>query len=156
MKKRYTIFNRYIQGSNQSPQACHCLNNLWKSKSAMTQKANALFEDWAFNSQVEIMLQGPEHEDLEKLFDVMQNIKDLPCALFHESVKALNGACTAVTFVASERITTTNDYIRNNRLTYANAREILKQLSPTQLGLDEKLTDDEIFLAWSIAFLSLA
>lgn len=156
MQRRYTIFNLYIRGSNQSPQSCHALNNLWKSREQMTPKAKALFDDWAHNSEIEIMLQGGYHNELESIYDSLSKIKEVPSAKFNESVEALNGACTVVTFVASDRIVAANTFVRKNRLTPANATEKLKEASPESLGIDSPLTDDEILVVSIVAFLPLA
>lgn len=159
MSKRYTIFSLYMQGSNQSPQACHGINNLWKNHSSgvFSKEASALFFDWAYNSEVEIMLQGGYHADLEKLYEALQKIEDIPSAKFNESIEANNGACSLVTFVASARIVAANDFIRNNRLNPANAAERLGAGS-IPYGKDEEitLTQEEIFVASRVAFLRLA
>lgn len=159
MHRRYTIFNLYIRGSNQSPQAAHALNNLWKSVPSMTEGARTIFNDWANNSEIEIMLQGGYHKDLEDLYEQLTNVKDLPCAKFNESMEALNGACTVVTFVATPRIVAANKFIRDNRLTPANAADYLSEMSDANIqkaGLDSPLTESEIFVASKVAFLSLA
>ena len=156
MQRRYTIFNLYIRGSNQSPQASHALNNLWKSVSKMTEKARALFNQWAYESEIEIMLQGGYHDELEKLFTSLSQIKDLPCAKFNESKEALNEACTVVTFVASERIVAANNYVRKNRLNPANVVDTLKSASLNDIGVEYALTEDEIFVVSQVAFLALA
>lgn len=159
--KRYTIFNLYIRGGNQSPQACHALNNLWKKNehNEFSPEAKDLFFAWAFNSEVEIMLQGGYHIDLENLYSALSRITDIPSAKFNESVEALNGACTVVTFVATERMVALNNYIRANKYTPANA--IVKVT-----GVDVPFSDttkgtfvptaDEIFVASKVSFLSLA
>lgn len=90
--KRYTIFNLYICAGNQSPQACHALNNLWKSHSSMSAQARSLFDNWTNHSEVEIMLQGGYHSDLESLYASLAEIQDIPSAKFNESEEALNGA----------------------------------------------------------------
>lgn len=154
--KRYTIFNLYIRAGNQSPQACHALNNLWKSVGTMSAKARSLFDNWAYFSEVEIMLQGGYHSDLETLYTNLAAIKDIPSAKFNESEDALNKACTVVTFVASERIVAANDYIRQNRLTPANAQESLEAATAQQLAIASALTKEEIYVASKIAFLPLA
>lgn len=171
MQKRYTIFNLYIRGGNQSPQACHALNNLWKNSHNMSPEATELFNKWANESEVEIMLQGGYHADLEDLYGVLSNIKSVPSAKFNESMEALNGACTVVTFVANEHIVAANNFIRQHRLTPANAVEKLRYSgfvvkdNKKILGYQEKdndhlvidyLTEEEIFVASKIAFLSLA
>ena len=156
MQRRYTIFNLYIRGGNQSPQACHALNNLWKARNSMSIGAVSLFDNWANNSEIEIMLQGGYHEDLETLYRALSQVKDLPCAKFNESAEALNEACTVVTFVASERIVAANNYIRKNRLTPANVRGKLGLASLEDLLIESPLTDEEIFVLSKFAFLPLS
>ena len=112
--KRYNILNLYIRGGNVSPQTSHALNNLWKSKDKMSDSAKSLFEEWAYNSEVEIDLQGGYHQDLEDFYELIKLV-DIPCSKFNESMEALNGACTVVSFVASENIVVTNNFIRFNR-----------------------------------------
>lgn len=156
MHRRYTIFNLYIRGSNQSPQSCHALNNLWKARKSMNTKAKALFDDWAHNSEIEIMLQGGYQSELLKIYESLSQIKDIPSAKFHESKEALNEACTVVTFVASDRIVAANTYVRKNHLNPANVTEKLKEASPESLGIESPLTDDEILVVSIVAFLPLA
>ncbi len=159
--RRYTIFSLYMRGSNQSPQACHGLNNLWKShvSGEFSNEASSLFIDWAYNSQVEIMLQGGYHEDLENLYAALREIKDMPSAKFNESIQANNGACSLVTFVASDRIVAGNKYVRDNRLTPANASE---KLIGVDIPLNDEanstiqLTEQEVFVISKVAFLQLA
>lgn len=153
--KRYTIFNLYIRGSNQAPQACHALKNLFCKKDVMSQEAKAIFNQW-LNDEVEIMLQGGYHQDLENLYLELSKIKNVPSAKFNESVEALNGACTVVTFIANENIVLANDFIRFNRLTPANAyNELVKAKKIGNASL-VSLTEEEIFVASKVAFLPLA
>lgn len=153
--KRYNIVNLYIQGSNVSPQVSHGLNNLWKARHSggMTLKAQALFDDWAHNSEVEINLQGGYHAHLEELYENLKALDDVPSAKFNESQEALAGACTVVTFVANERIVALNNYIRFQRVPERKFSE-LKNLSFSDLRLDSDdplanahVTDAEIFVA---------
>lgn len=171
MQKRYTIFNLYIQGSSQLPQACHGLNNLWKKVPTMSPEALELFNKWANESEVEILLQGGYNSSLEDLYAVLSNIENIPSAKFNESMEALNGACTVVTFIANEHIVAANNFIRQHRLTPANAVEKLgntaflmkddkktltyQEKDNTHLMVDY-LTEEEIYVASKIAFLSLA
>lgn len=171
MQKRYTIFNLYIRGANQSPQSCHALNNLWKKVHTMSSEAIELFTKWANDSEVEIMLQGGYHADLEDLYAVLSNMPNVPSAKFNESMEALNGACTVVTFVANEKIVAANNFIRQHRLTPANAIDKLKntvfvisddkkvlvyQEKDNDYSIVDYLTEEEIFVASKIAFLPLA
>lgn len=157
--RRYTIFNLYIRGSNQSPQATHALNNLYKNrdKGLMSPEAVDLFNHWANNCEVEIMLQGGYHKDLEKMYEALSRITALPCAKFNESMEALNGACTVVTFVANDRIAAAGHYIRQNRIPPAKVNELLS-VSMEDLGLEagSNLTEDEVFVVSQVAFLPLA
>ncbi len=153
--KRYNIVNLYIQGSSVSPQVSHGLNNLWKARHSggMTLKAQALFDDWAHNSEVEINLQGGYHDHLEELYENLKALDDVPSSKFNESQEALAGACTVVTFVANERIVALNNYIRFQRVPERKFSE-LKNLSFSDLRLDSDdplanahVTDAEIFVA---------
>lgn len=156
MIRRYTIYNFYVRGSNQAPQACHALSNLYKSYSQMTEVAKNLFDDWSFNHETEIMLQGGDNTYLEELYTKLQNIKDIPSAKFNESEKALKGVCTVVTFVANKKIAIANEYVRKNGLIQSQVVEDLKKIDFKSLGLDESLTEEEIFVVSVIAFLSSA
>lgn len=159
--KRYTIFNLYIRGSNQLPQSTHGINNLWKKErnGEFSPIASKLFLDWAFKSEVEVMLQGGYHEDLEALHETLTKMTDIPSAKFNESMQALNGACTLVTFVASERVVAVNNHIRSNRFTPANVVEKLRGQN-VPFGDSAKgtfvPTEDEIFVASKVSFLPLA
>lgn len=157
--RRYTIFNLYIRGSNQSPQATHALMELIKKRDndAMTQEAKDLLNHWANKSMVEIMLQGGYHADLEKMYEALSKIPSLPSAKFNESVEALNGACTVVTFVANDRIAAAGHYIRQNRITPARVKDLL-YVSMEDLGLEAgpNLTEDEVFVVSQVAFLPLS
>ncbi len=157
--RRYTIFNLYIRGSNQSPQATHALMELVKKRDsgAMTQEAKDLFNHWANKAMVEIMLQGGYHADLEKLYEALSKIPSLPSAKFNESVEALNGACTVVTFVANDRIAAAGHYVRMNRITPAKINDLLV-VSAQELGLEggPNLTEEEVFVVSQVAFLPLA
>jgi len=153
--KRYNIINLYIQGSNVSPQVSHGLNNLWKSRHSggMTLKAQALFDKWAYDSEIEINLQGGYHTHLEELYENIKTLDDVPSAKFNESQEALAGACTVVTFVANERIVALNNYIRFQRVPERNLSE-LKKLSFHELKLSDddpmanaNITDEEIFVS---------
>lgn len=153
--KRYTIFNLYIRGSNQSPQACHALAQLFKNKDTMSAEAQDIFNNW-LSSDIEIMLQGGYHKDLEDLYTSLSNIPSLPCAKFNESMEALNGACTVVTFIANDNIVAANDYIRANRLTPYNAQTKLLEAQANREPSLVNLKYDEILVASKVAFLSLA
>lgn len=159
MMRRYTIFNLYIRGSNQSPQACHALDGLYdkRDNGEMSAEAVSLFKHWSKNSKVEIMLQGGYHKDLEDLYTALSKITSLPSAKFNESMEALNGACTVVTFVANDRIAAGGHYVRMNRVSPANINSLL-EVSATDLGLDggPNLTEDEVFVISQVAFLPLA
>lgn len=151
--KRYNILNMYIQGSNVSPQVSHGLNNLWKLRNFMSPEAKHLFDTWAYDHEVEINLQGGYHTALEELYENLQAIPEIPSAKFNESQEALCGACTVVTFVASERIVAINNYIRANRVSNKRIHEI-KYLSYEELGIEAikvndsaNITEEEIFVA---------
>lgn len=155
--KRYTIVNKYIQGSNVGPQVSHGLNNLWKQAFKSSGLAQERFLDWANNSEVEINLKGGGHKDLEDLYDKLSSFEDIPVAKFNESEDELRESCTIVTFVATDRIVAINDYIRLNRITYDKdkAFEQVKHLSNRELNLivsdefiDEsaEISEDEVYI----------
>lgn len=159
--KRYTIFNFYVRGSNQSPQAAHGLNNLWKKSLTHKDKvAVDLFYEWANNHEIEIMLQGGEDEDLENLYTALSGIEGVLSAKFNEV--GLRNACTVVTFVASEAIVAGVNYVRGNRLNPYNVKE---NLSNSTTGfwennrdwpLTRPLTESEIEVVSMVAFLPMA
>lgn len=176
--KRYTIFNTYLRGSNQSPQATHALNNLWKaSEKSSDKEAIAAFKDWAYNHEVEIMLQGHDHLAMEKLYTSLNNTSGILASKFNEPGN--NFSCSCVSFVASERIVLANNFLRANRISPFNAKEKLSlalfvvvddELTFRSLSQEETLiissdlsllkgntlTADEIFIVSEIAFLPLA
>ncbi len=160
--KRYTIFSLYMQGSNQSPQACHGLNVLWRKlvNGEFSAQAAELFKQWT-NVEVEIMLQGGYHKDLEELYVELSKIPAIPSAKFNESIEANNGACSLVTFVADSRIVAINNHIRSNRLTPANAYDSIIGKEVVMVDANGQKTsfiptESEVFVASKIAFLSLA
>lgn len=160
--KRYSILNKYIRGSNIPPQVVHGLNNLWKdvNKDLMTPEAKALFLDWAFNSEIEIHLQGGGHSELELLFNKIQSLKNIPVSKFNEAEEELNGSCTIVSFVASERIVAANNYIRFQRVPKKDVFNVLSKLSAEELDLAPNnfvsLNANEIFVAEYISKLFTA
>lgn len=153
--KRYSIMNTYIRGSNVTPQVCHGLNRLWAGKDTMSPEANALFTEWVNNSEVEIVLQGGKHKELEDLYTSLKDIPSIPSAKFNEGGDELCFSCTVVTFVASDRIVAAGDYLRSHRASPATAFDVLEKAS---IVLNEEtitLTASEIYVACNIAFLSL-
>lgn len=155
-ERRYTIFNLYIRGSNTSPQACHGFMELVKAIPNMTPEASELYHQWANNSMIEIMLQGGYHAELEKLAVTLAGMPEIPSAKFNESIEALNGACTVVTFVASDRIVSGINYCRNRGGTPYNVNNLLRVALLGDLGVDSPLTDEEIIVVSSVAFLPMA
>lgn len=160
--KRYSILNKYIRGSNIPPQVVHGLNNLWKdfNEDLMTPEAKSLFSDWAFNSEIEIHLQGGGHAELELLFEKIKSLKNVPVSKFNESEEELKGACTIVSFVASERIVAANNYIRLQHVPKKDVFSVLSNLSAEDLDLNPHyffaLTENEIFVASYISKLHTA
>jgi peptidyl-tRNA hydrolase len=153
--KRYSILNFYIRGSNVTPQVCHGLNRLWANKATMTPAADALFSEWVDTSETEVILQGGNHKDLEELYLALSSINTLPSAKFNEGQDDLCGSCTVVTFVASDRIVAAGDYLRSNRITPAEAFDVLTK---TSILLNEQtivLNSFEAFVASKIAYLPL-
>lgn len=153
--KRYSILNFYIRGSNVTSQACHGLNRLWANKTAMTSEADTLFTEWVESSEVEIILQGGKHKDMEELYLALSSIPSIPSAKFNEGEDDLCGACTVVTFVASDRIVAAGDYLRSNRITPVDAFDVLTK---TPIIMNEKtilMNAYEAFVASKIAFLPL-
>lgn len=158
--KRYTIFNMYIRGSNQTPQALHALNNLWKKlfNKSMKSEAEKLFLDWANNSEIEIALQGGNHQELENLYQSLKNIPTIPCSKFNESEEALNGACTCVSFVANEATIESVNFIRKMKSSML-IDEKMKPLLIQHLkdnGFNVKNEEDLWFVSSYIAVLPLA
>lgn len=160
MLKRYSILNKHIQGSNAIPQTAHGLNNLWVKYSSgkMSDNAAALFKEWSESEhgQVEIVLRGGSHRSLTDLYDALVKVTNVPCSKFNETEDDLCGACTVVSFVATDRIVCAGNYVRANRLNPYNVEEWLKNaVINDSEGNEFKLTDDEIFIVSNIAFLGL-
>lgn len=157
--KRYTVMNKHIQGSNALPQSAHALNNLWKGlyDGKFSEQAHVLFTDWAFNSQVEIYLRGGTSKSLEDLYSFLQKVPEIPSAKFNESEDDLNGACTAVTFVATDRVVAGGNYVRALRLNPYNIKfELSGKSIPSVDGEEHSpLTEEEIEIVSAIAFLGL-
>jgi hypothetical protein len=153
--KRYSIVNFYIRGSNVTPQVCHGLNRLWENKATMTPEANSLFSEWVNDSETEVILQGGRHKDLEELYLALSSITSIPSAKFNEGQDDLCGACTVVTFVASDRIVAGGEYLRSNRILPADAFDVLSSMSITLNGQPIMLNSFESFVASKIAFLPL-
>lgn len=157
--RRYTLLNFYIRGSAQMPQAMHALSAL-NSKclnGKMTEAEKALYMQWNGPDGVEVVLQGGEDGDMEDLFNALSKIEGLPCAKFNESQRALKGVCTALTFVANEKIATLNQYVRFNRKSPADLAAWLKTPIDDvckEVGFD--FSWEELFVVSEIAFLPLA
>lgn len=154
--KRYTIFNLYIRGSNQAPQACHGLAALVKNAPLMSKEAKALLDSWLENSMIEVMLQGQMHDQMEELYAALAGIPELPVAKFNESKEALMGACTVVTFVANERIVGGINYARFNGLHHGNILKVLSSASLEQLCIDRPFSDNELKVIKTVFALPLA
>ena len=156
--KRYTVVNSYIGGSNILPQTLHGINDLWLNYSTQmfSKEASENWIDWAKNGKTEVVLTGLDHAGLEKMYESFSKINDIPIVKFNESMEAMNGCCTIVSFVVSENIVSAGFYARNARLNpYNIAQELKNVLIPhcnTDLP-DFVLTEEEIEVVSQIAFL---
>lgn len=156
--KRYTVVNSYIGGSNILPQTLHGINDLWLNYSTQmfSKEASENWIDWAKNGKTEVVLTGLDHAGLEKMYESFSKINDIPIVKFNESMEAMNGCCTIVSFVVSENIVSAGFYARNARLNpYNIAQELKNVLIPhcnTNLP-DFVLTEEEIEVVSQIAFL---
>lgn len=158
-QKRYTLLNSHIGGGSLFSQSSHVLSNLWKQmyKGSMSAEAVKNMEKWAFESEIEVFLVGGKHRDLENMYEMLQKIPEIPSTKFNESIEDLNGACTSVSFVASDRIVAINDYIRFNMLTPANAFNEMMKKTAVEIGLTDNapLREEEVFVASKIAFMPM-
>lgn len=152
--RRYNIINMYIRGSCVSPQVSHGLNVLWRSRSSMTNAAKRSFDEWASKHETEINLQGGGSSDLEKLYDTLKRMDEVPSAIFKESTAALNGACTVVTFVADQTMCGIIDEIRKNRYSVYEAIDNLRSYGD-KFGLPTN-SEELIEILHGIANLPLA
>lgn len=153
--KRYSILNFYIRGSNVTPQVCHGLNRLWANKEDMTPEAKSLFSNWVSESEVEIILQGGNHKDLEELYLALSSIPCIPSAKFNEGQDDLCGSCTVVTFIASDRIVVAGGVLRGNNIAPVAAFDYLIS---NKIEVNEEwvsLSSFEAFVASKVAYLSL-
>lgn len=156
--KRYTVVNSYIGGSNILPQTLHGINDLWLNYSTQmfSKEASENWIDWAKNGKTEVVLTGLDHAGLEKMYESFSKINDIPIVKFNESMEAMNGCCTIVSFVVSERIVAGGFYARNARLTPYNVVEGLSGASIPHVDQslpDFVLSDEEIEVISKIAFL---
>lgn len=151
--KRYSIFNMYVGGSNILPQGFHGLNSLWSNKDSMTPEAQKLFEHWAKESEVEVVLKGGDHDKLEALYRALSKIPEIPSAKFNEP--GMNECCTIVTFVATDKIVSAGFELRNKRILFDDAESYLLKNAIAMPTGNVMLTPDEIFLAANIAYLPL-
>jgi len=151
--KRYSIFNMYVGGSNILPQGFHGLNSLWSNKDSMTPKAQKLFEHWAKESEVEVVLKGGDHDKLEALYRALSKIPEIPSAKFNEP--GMNECCTIVTFVASDKIVSAGLELRNKHILPHEAESYLLASAIIMPTGNMMLTADEIFVASYIAYLPL-
>lgn len=157
--KRYSVLSSYVGGSVQLPQYGHGTSNMWKKAYAneFSEKAKELFLDWAYKCEIEVVLKGGDDEALEKLYESLSKIEEIPCAKFNEP--GMRGMCTVVTFVANERIISGVNFVRENRLNPRNVVETLTGTEVNHINKEEKdfvLSDDEIFVVSQVAFLPLA
>lgn len=132
---------------------------MWKKAYAneFSEKAKELFLDWAYKCEIEVVLKGGDDEALEKLYESLSKIEEIPCAKFNEP--GMRGMCTVVTFVANERIISGVNFVRENRLNPRNVVETLTGTEVNHINKEEKdfvLSDDEIFVVSQVAFLPLA
>lgn len=150
--KRYTVYNFYIRGSNQTPQALHALMLLTRAshRTAMTNKAQALLIDWEDNHQTEVVLQGPQNKGMIELHQLLKDAVDIPSSVFYESEEALNGACTVLTLVASAAIVAAVDSLRFRRIPPSNA------LVAIMNDLNIPISEVEAKLAAQLAYMPLA
>lgn len=157
--KRYSIINFYVNGSSQIPQYGHGINNLWKGcySDLFSKEAKELFLEWAFNGETEVVLKGGDHESMEKLFEEVSQIKNLPSSKFNEI--GMCGTCSVVTFVADERIISGVNFARNNLFTPYNVVSNLTDKEIDHVDHEKEkiiLTSNEIFVVSKVAFLPLA
>lgn len=153
--KRYSILNFYIRGSNVTPQVCHGLNRLWANKEEMTTEAKELFSNWASESEVEVILQGGNHKDLEELYLALSSIPFIPSAKFNEGQDDLCGTCTVVTFVASDRIVVAGGILRGKNIAPVDAFDYLMNNKIEVNTALVSLGSFEAFVASKVAYLPL-
>lgn len=151
--KRYSIFNMYVGGSNILPQGFHGLNSLWSNKDSMTPEAQKLFEHWAKESEVEVVLKGGDDNILEALYLALSKIPEIPSAKFNEP--GMRQCCTIVTFVASDKIVAAGLQLRNKRILPHEAESYLSVTEIIMPNGNVMLTANEIFVAANIAYLPL-
>lgn len=151
--KRYSIFNMYVGGSNILPQGFHGLNRLWSTKDFMTPESQQLFDHWAKESEVEVVLKGGDHDKLEALYLALSKIPEIPSAKFNEP--GMNQCCTIVTFVATDKIVCAGFELRNKRILFDDAESYLLKNAISMPTGNIMLTSEEIFVASNIAYLPL-
>lgn len=153
--KRYTIFNKHVGGSNRLPQGFHVLNRLWATKDNMSKEAQKTLQQWAVESEIEVVLMGGTDSELETLFEAVNSIPEIPSAKFNEP--DMRDACMAITFVATDRIVVGSAEVRNRRIP---SFETIAYLLDNEVSMPDgsmvKLTPAEVTVAASIAYLRLA
>lgn len=158
LMKRYTVVNSYVGGSNILPQTLHGINDLWLNYASkkFSKSASENWINWATNGKTEAVLTGLDHAGLEKLYADFSKVEEIPVVKFNESMEAMNGCCTIVSFVVSEKIVAGGFYARNARLTPYNVVEGLQGVLIPNINKDEPgfvLTEEEILVISKIAFL---
>lgn len=154
--KRYTLINNHIGRGSLLSQSNHALNELWRNfyEKKFTEEGNKLMLNWLENP-IEVVVEGGVHKQLEEFYKELQDFQGLAIGKFNESMDDLQGACTAVTFIATDRIVAMNNYLRFNNIPHPEKLSHLKTLSATDLNFQDNVapTDAEMRIAAYIATL---
>lgn len=103
MKLRaYSIVNQYIAGIHAGIQTAHVVHELFTQYPQDVNHASRRLWDWGVNDKTIIVLDGGYQSNMERIFELMQKVKSLPSAKFHEAQESLNGALTAIAIVLPE------------------------------------------------------
>ena len=99
----YSVVNQYISGIHAGIQTAHAMHEMFiKHPPQGSRNADSLTWQWAVCDKTIIVLDGGYQSNLERIFELAQEVKSLPSAKFHEEQAALNGALTAVCIVLPE------------------------------------------------------
>lgn len=101
----YSVVNQYIAGIHAGIQTAHAIADMMYDYGVNHRpQANAVqvCDQWARRDKTIIVLDGGYQSNLERIFELMQAVRSLPSAKFHEEQAALNGALTAICIVLPE------------------------------------------------------
>lgn len=101
----YSFTNFYVSSLQKGLQTAHAVSEMSVSK--MSDKATAVYNDWAKIDKTIIILNGGNCAGLKDIFNICESFGEklgLPVVKFHEDEQSLNGALTAVGIILPKNI----------------------------------------------------